>query len=76
MGSGAAPTQGPATWVLKLSGHAPDRVARALRLDPAHVIARIARDAVLIDLRTVADDGIVALAAAINRATTERTTHG
>jgi len=76
VGSGAAPTQGPATWVLALRGHAPDRVARALRLDPVHVIARIARDAVLIDLRTVADDQVVALVAAINRATTRRLAHG
>jgi L-seryl-tRNA(Ser) seleniumtransferase len=76
VGSGAAPTQGPATWMLTLRGHAPDRVVRALRLDQAHVIARIARDAVLIDLRTVADDEVAALAAAINRAMSGRIARG
>ena len=76
VGSGAAPTQGPATWMLALRGHAPDRVVRALRLDQAHVVARIARDAVLIDLRTVADDEVAALAAAINRAMSGRIARG
>ena len=76
VGSGAAPTQGPATWMLALRGFAPDRVVRALRLDQAHVIARIARDAVLIDLRTVADDEVAPLAAAIERATSGRIARG
>jgi L-seryl-tRNA(Ser) seleniumtransferase len=76
VGSGAAPTQGPATWMLVLRGLAPDRVVRALRLDQAHVIARIARDAVLIDLRTVADDEVAALAAAIDCAVTGRNVRG
>jgi L-seryl-tRNA(Ser) seleniumtransferase len=68
VGSGAAPTQGPATWMLALRGYPPDRMVRALRNDPLHVIARIARETVFIDVRTVADDEVVSLAAAIIRA--------
>ncbi len=68
VGSGAAPTQGPATWLLALRGESCDRVQRALRCDDEHAIARIAADAVLIDLRTVADGEIAPLAGAIARA--------
>lgn len=76
VGSGAAPTQGPETWVLKLSGLTPDRVVRALRLDALHVVSRIAHGAVLIDLRTVAEDEVAALAAAIGRAIVGCAAHG
>jgi L-seryl-tRNA(Ser) seleniumtransferase len=68
VGSGAAPTQGPATWLVALRGGA-TRLARALRV--RRVVARVARDAVLIDLRTVAPDEVAPLAAAIVAAVDE-----
>ena len=68
VGSGAAPTQGPETWALALRGLAPERVAKILRQDPAHIVCRIARGTVLIDLRTVRDADLTVLAQAIGRA--------
>ncbi len=63
VGSGAAPTQGPLTWLIVLRQVSATRLSRALRR--RHVVARIAKDVVQIDLRTVAESEISALAAAI-----------
>lgn len=68
VGSGASPTSGPDTWVVALRGSATTRLARALRTGTPPVVPRIARDAVLLDLRTVANDHIDALAEAVRAA--------
>lgn len=68
VGSGASPTSGPDTWVLRLEVAACERLARRLRTGAPPVVPRIARGAVLIDLRTVGDDQVDALAAAVRTA--------
>jgi hypothetical protein len=54
--------------LLALRGVDCDRVLRALRLDGVHVVARVVRDVILIDLRTVAPGDVVRLAEAVRRA--------
>lgn len=67
VGSGATPTQGVATAVVRIDIAAPERLAQRLRLDPAHVVARVSRGALLIDLRTVRVDQLEPLVAALRR---------
>ena len=58
IGGGAAPTTHPPTALISLKHEtlSADRLERALRLSTPPVIARIALDKVLLDLRTVAED--------------------
>ena len=65
VGSGALPTQGPTTVVLAVRADSVTAVAQALRAQPTPVVPRIARNAVLIDLRTVLPDQLDELARAL-----------
>jgi L-seryl-tRNA(Ser) seleniumtransferase len=58
IGGGAAPTTHPATTLIALTHRtlSADEIERALRLSKPPVIARIAEDKVLLDLRTVFED--------------------
>jgi L-seryl-tRNA(Ser) seleniumtransferase len=58
IGGGAAPTTHPPTALISLKHEtlSADSLERALRLSTPPVIARIAGDKVLLDLRTVAED--------------------
>ena len=72
VGSGATPTQGVATAVVRIDLASPERLAQRLRLDPAHVVGRVSRGALLLDLRTVREDQVEQLAAAVRRCCQER----
>jgi seryl-tRNA(Sec) selenium transferase len=50
-------------------GLSADELARRLRTDEAQVFGRIEADQVRLDMRTVADDEVAAVAAAVGRAT-------
>ncbi len=67
VGGGAFPlVQLPTTLLAVGSGHAtPEALEKALRAAPVPVIGRIWRDALLLDLRTIQDDDVPALIAAL-----------
>lgn len=67
VGGGAAPTLGLPTALLALAHPAfgPDRLAAALRRSRPPVIARVADERLLLDLRTVSEDEEPALRAAL-----------
>lgn len=67
VGSGALPTEGPATTSLTLDG-AVEQIHRRLRLGDPPVVGRIAKGRLLIDCGTVTDDQVEPLAAAIRAA--------
>ncbi|HEV7502290.1 MAG TPA: L-seryl-tRNA(Sec) selenium transferase [Vicinamibacteria bacterium] len=74
-GGGAAPTAEIPTVLLRLvaRGQSPQQVAAALRTGAPPVVARVADDALVLDLRTVATDEEDALAGALTRASTTAT---
>ncbi|MCS7059986.1 MAG: L-seryl-tRNA(Sec) selenium transferase [Anaerolineae bacterium] len=56
VGGGSLPGETLPTWLIALSGNAPDALAKRLRRAPTPVIARIQNERVMLDLRTVQDD--------------------
>jgi L-seryl-tRNA(Ser) seleniumtransferase len=74
VGGGAAPTVGVPSVVVALDpGPAgPDRLAAELRRGSPPVVARVAEDRVLVDLRTVRPDEEEALLAALGQAARAR----
>jgi L-seryl-tRNA(Ser) seleniumtransferase len=76
IGGGSTPDQTLPTWVVELSVPNPTAFERRLRLGQVPVIARIERDKVILDMRTIADEEEEALAAAVQiagRPTTNQT---
>jgi len=69
-GGGAMPMHALPGWALALSSarFGADDLARRLRTGATRVLGRIERDRVLLDLRTVADAELPALAEAIRNA--------
>jgi L-seryl-tRNA(Ser) seleniumtransferase len=69
LGSGSLPMEALPTRVLRLRSHTmkAEALARALRLDEACVFTRVADDAVVLDVRTLTDDEIPLIAAAVGR---------
>lgn len=68
IGGGSTPDETLATWVIELSTPDPNAFERRLRAGPVPVIARIERDRIIFDMRTVADSEIDGLTAAIRAA--------
>ncbi len=68
IGGGSTPDQTLPTWVLKLAVAKPTAVERLLRAAAIPVIARIERDKIIFDLRTVTDDEVQSLVTAIKYA--------
>ena len=71
VGSGAMPLEELSSSAVALSPDfcTAEFLARTLRCDQAVVVGRIHRDQLLLDMRTVRDDEIAAIAAALLRAT-------
>ncbi|HTY86847.1 MAG TPA: L-seryl-tRNA(Sec) selenium transferase [Candidatus Acidoferrum sp.] len=69
LGSGSLPEQAIPSLVVSVSlpGRKAADLARALRLDPACVFGRIERDQVLLDVRTITDEQLPAIAGAMGR---------
>jgi L-seryl-tRNA(Ser) seleniumtransferase len=68
IGGGSTPDQTLPTWVVEVSVPNPASLERSLRRSTPPVIARIAEDAVLLDMRTVFDEEVPALIASIRSA--------
>jgi L-seryl-tRNA(Ser) seleniumtransferase len=66
VGGGALPLAEPETWAVALRGS--EALAAALAAGDPPVVARIAEDNVILDMRTVADDDVDTLAACVARA--------
>lgn len=71
-GGGALPGQALESRVVALRGPAPQDLSRALRLGEHPVVARVARDAVLLDPRTVLPDEMDDLVRAVRAAAIPR----
>ena len=71
LGSGSLPTEGIPSLAVSVSvpGLTASELARRLRLDEACVFSRIENDLVRLDMRTLTDEQLPAIAAAIGRAT-------
>ncbi|MBT4096178.1 MAG: hypothetical protein HOE86_00945, partial [Gemmatimonadetes bacterium] len=68
-GSGALPVEELDSFALACSDGNAEALARHLRLDSEHaVVGRITQERLLLDLRTVRDQDVVPLAAAVERA--------
>jgi len=65
IGGGSTPDQTLPTWVIELTVPNPTAFERRLRLGQVPVIARIERDRIILDMRTIADEEEEALAAAV-----------
>ena len=63
VGGGSIPGSSLDSFALRLTGPPPDRLANAMRSGAQAVQTRVSEDAVLIDLRTVAEDEFMPLAA-------------
>jgi L-seryl-tRNA(Ser) seleniumtransferase len=70
LGSGSLPLHELPTFLVSLDvdGLPAEELARRLRLDEACLFARIERDQVLLDVRTLTDDQVPLVAAAVGRA--------
>jgi L-seryl-tRNA(Ser) seleniumtransferase len=68
VGGGSTPSLTLPTWVIELSVPEPDHFAAQLRQSPVPIVARIERDRVILDMRTVADDELDWIVSAVNRA--------
>jgi L-seryl-tRNA(Ser) seleniumtransferase len=68
IGGGSTPDQTLPTWVLELNVPNPTAFERRLRLAQVPVIARIERDKIILDMRTIADEEEELLAAAVQTA--------
>jgi L-seryl-tRNA(Ser) seleniumtransferase len=69
LGSGSLPTEALPSASLSLSwpGLSASQLARRLRLDPACIFSRIEHDRVHLDMRTVTDEQVPAIVAALRR---------
>ena len=69
-GSGALPLEElpSAAVCLRPTFCSAEKLARTLRTDPAAVVGRIRKEAVLLDMRTTRDDEVAAVAASLERA--------
>ena len=69
-GSGALPLEElpSAAVCLRPTFCSAEKLARALRTDPAAVVGRIRKEAVMLDMRTTRDDEVAAVAASLERA--------
>lgn len=65
IGGGSTPDQTLPSWVVELSAASPAQFERKLRQLPLPVIARIEKERVILDARTVSDEEIAALAAGV-----------
>ena len=65
IGGGSTPDQTLPTWVIELKVLNPSAFERCLRLGQVPVIARIERDKIILDMRTIADEEEELLAAAV-----------
>jgi L-seryl-tRNA(Ser) seleniumtransferase len=65
IGGGSTPGQTLPTWVIEVSVPDPAAFERCLRLAPVPVIARIEREKIILDMRTVADEEEQSLASAV-----------
>lgn len=74
LGSGSLPLEALPTYVvtLRASSFKPEQLARALRMDEACVFARVADEAVKMDVRTLTDEQVSVVAAAVRRVLTGR----
>ncbi len=68
IGGGATPDQTLPTWVVELNAGEPNAFESRLRKGATPVIARIERDRIIFDMRTVADEEVDALVSAIRAA--------
>ena len=70
LGSGSLPMEELPTFLVALAapGHKPNALAETLRLDEACVFARIEDGRVVLDVRTMTDEQIAPVAAAVGRA--------
>jgi len=68
IGGGSTPDQTLPTWMVKLTVEKPAAVEQRLRAASVPVIARIERDKIIFDMRTVADEEVGPLVAAIKYA--------
>ncbi|MGH9583297.1 MAG: aminotransferase class V-fold PLP-dependent enzyme, partial [Bryobacteraceae bacterium] len=68
IGGGSTPDVTLPTWAIKLTAADPDDFAARLRQAEVPVIARIKRDKVILDMRTVADEELESLITAVNGA--------
>ncbi|HEX4750296.1 MAG TPA: L-seryl-tRNA(Sec) selenium transferase [Bryobacteraceae bacterium] len=68
IGGGSTPDQMLPTWVVELAVRKPQEFEARLRQAEVPVIARIERDKIVLDMRTVADCEEAALLAAVNAA--------
>jgi L-seryl-tRNA(Ser) seleniumtransferase len=71
LGSGSLPTEAIASFevILSVPCHSADDFARRLRLDDACIFGRIEDDCVRLDVRTLTDDQLPQIAAALGRIT-------
>lgn len=69
LGSGSLPTQAIPSMTVSVSvpGLSAEELARRLRLDPASVFGRIEAQRVRLDVRTITDEQVAAIAAAVER---------
>jgi L-seryl-tRNA(Ser) seleniumtransferase len=68
IGGGSTPDQMLPTWVVAIEVANPNAFEKRLRLGEPPVIARIEKDRIVLDMRTVADREVEALVAAVKRA--------
>jgi L-seryl-tRNA(Ser) seleniumtransferase len=68
IGGGSTPDQTLPTWVIELSVPNPTAFERCLRLGQVPVLARIERDKIILDMRTVADEEEESLATSVQAA--------
>jgi L-seryl-tRNA(Ser) seleniumtransferase len=68
IGGGSTPDQTLPTWVIELTVPNPTAFERRLRLAEVPVIARMERDKIILDMRTLADEEEELLAAAVRMA--------
>lgn len=71
VGGGSIPGSSLSSYALKISGDQPNRLAHQLRKHTISILARVSEDAVILDLRTVADGDLSDLVAGINSAVFE-----
>jgi len=65
IGGGSTPDQTLPTWVVELAVPSPNAFEKRLRHADPPVVARIERDKIILDMRTIADDEIAALVSAV-----------
>lgn len=68
IGGGSTPDQILPTWIVELTVESPTTFERRLRTAAPPVIARIERDKIILDMRTVADEEEASLIAAVHSA--------